>query len=48
LSPLAPVPSATSLALALAVPLALVDPTAMTVKHWARLLEGELFATDRR
>ena len=46
LSPLAPVPSATSLALA--VPLALVDPTAMTVKHGARLLEGELFATSSR
>ncbi len=33
---------------ALAVPVALVDPTAITVKHWHRLLEGELFATSSR
>src|SRR5271156_5415847 len=30
------------------VDVALVDPTTMTIKHWRRLLDGELFATSTR
>lgn len=47
-SALAPEASATSLTVAVALPSAWVDPTALTVKHWARLLDGELFATSSR
>ena len=32
----------------LALPAAYVDPTIITVKHWNRILQGELFANSSR
>jgi hypothetical protein len=45
--PASPV-TAPSTAHAIPLPRALEDPTTLTLKHWGRILEGELFATSSR
>jgi hypothetical protein len=45
--PASPV-TAPSTARAIPLPRALEDPTTLTLKHWGRILEGELFATSSR
>ena len=40
--------TAPSTARAIPLPRALEDPTTLTLKHWGRILEGELFATSSR
>ena len=44
-APPLPAPSASALH---AVPILSDDPTVITVKHWSRILDGELFATSSR
>ena len=40
-------PARSALSLAQAEPTVHVDPTSLSVLHWGRLLDGELFATSR-
>jgi len=43
-----PTPSAcSSCSAAHAEPVVRVEPTTMTIEHWGRLREGQLFATSR-
>src|SRR4051812_9095184 len=49
--PAAPAPPAAPMPLpsvAHAVPIAVGDPTAITIKHWSRIHGGDLFATSSR